>query len=176
MDCHGFEAWLDGGRSANAAADAHAAKCPACAERLRMTREVEGALAQRFAVAPAGFADRVMAALPARAGDAPVRVPEDRESPWPWWIEIALEPQTAAALALAALYVAAAPALIGVGLGAGRSLLVGLGAAADLLPPAASAPGPLWAVGAAAALAAGSIALFRGSTRLFARAARLRAR
>jgi hypothetical protein len=117
-----------------------------------------------------------MAALPARAGDAPLRVAEDRDSPWPWWIEIAREPQTAAALVLAALYVVAAPALIGVGLDAGRSLLAGLGTAADLLPPALAAPGPLWAVAAAAAFAAGSVALFRGSTRLFASVARLRAR
>jgi hypothetical protein len=176
MDCRGFEAWLDAGRPRDSAADAHAAGCRACADLVGTADDLEGALAQRFATAPAGFADRVMASLPPLNADAPLRIPEDRESPWPWWIQILFEPSSALGLALALAFALAAPSLIGTGREAVLTLMERFGTAGAALPEITSSPGSGLAIVLSAAIAVGSMGLFHGSIRLFARLTRLRTR
>jgi hypothetical protein len=116
MDCRDFERWLDDGRAEpeSAVARGHASECARCREALATTDEFEWALGQRFATTSADFTDRVMARLPERANE-PVTVPDDSESPFPWWIDVLREPSAALGLALGLLYAVAAPALIGVG-------------------------------------------------------------
>lgn len=180
MDCRGFGEWLDrrdaeeadGVTRGDLAAERHAAECAACAEELRDARELTGALGQRFASAPAGFTDAVMARLPARSDE--VRVPEDPESPWPWWLQILFEPSAALGLALGILYALLAPSLLTNGADVLPALLARLTALGPL-------PGLHWLDGfagivtAIAAAAVGGLGLFRGSTLLIDRLTRLRA-
>jgi hypothetical protein len=179
MDCRGFEEWLDEGRPANEANDeaaAHAAACDACARSLRHADEWEHALSQRFAVAPDGFTDRVMARLPARTADAALSVPEDRESPWPWWLSMLLEPAALSGLGLGVLYAALAPRL----LGSGRVLAPAI--VGRLTEIATACPDPVWLQGPAgrlvlvAAAAVTCVGLFFGSTALVGRLTQLRVR
>jgi len=179
MDCRAFEEWLDDGRprddaeTARAAAE-HAASCPACAAAAADADEWEHALEQRFAVAPEGFTDRVMARLPARTETEALSIPEDRESPWPWWLQMLLEPAAALGLLLGVVYAVAAPRL----LGTGRELAPSAIDAVSRLVGGIAAPG--WLHGPAGSLALIAVAavvclgLFRGSIALFDRISGLR--
>lgn len=102
MDCRSFERWLDAGRPApeRGPATAHAATCAACGELEAADHALTAALGQRFASAPTGFRDRVLAALPDRrpiAFSLPLVEPTD---PVPWLVRVLLQPSTALALAL----------------------------------------------------------------------------
>lgn len=181
MDCRDFERWLDEGRPAGdsvAARDAaaHAAACPTCAGALRDMDEWESALSQRFTVAPDGFTDRVMTRLPERAESEALSVPEDRESPWPWWLQALLEPAALLGLLLGMLYAVAAPTLMGTGRDVAPSLITRLTQLVTTLPDPTwlrSPAGQLVMIGAAVVV---SLGLFRGSIALFDRISRLRPR
>lgn len=103
MDCERFERWLNEGMEAavDAEGHAHAASCPRCGAALTAARALDAALGRPAVVAPADFAERVMARV-ARARAA-------RRFAWiepdtlPWWVRAAAEPATALSLALAAL-------------------------------------------------------------------------
>ena len=110
MKCSRFAAWLDAGAPDAMApkARAHAATCPACAQALTASAELEAILAEPGLHAPAGFTDRVLARVraaetdPARA----LRIQALRVAPanaLAWWIRAAAEPASACALVLAAL-------------------------------------------------------------------------
>jgi len=83
--CEELDRWLDEGRPpGGAGSEAHAATCLRCAAALRAAQGLERALAAALeAQAPAGFADRVMAALP-RPEAALARRRARRVSPWAW--------------------------------------------------------------------------------------------
>ena len=100
MRCAELRRWLDQGREkADASrASAHAATCPACAALLRADEEIERLLEGPLALAPTGFAERVMARLPAQRVSMPFLVP-----PIPWWLRAMCDPAAVLALALAGL-------------------------------------------------------------------------
>jgi len=112
MICSAFERWLDDGRpdEGRAAADAHAAACPACARQLGSMDELESLLSSRFAAAPTGLTDRVMEALPPRPAARVVAA--EPEPDFPWWVRLVQEPMVAASLVAAAGLLAAFPALV----------------------------------------------------------------
>ena len=112
MNCTEFADWLDRGGPEEASARRHAEQCAACAASLRGAEELERALRTPLAVAPADFTDRVMRRLPA-ISERTAPVPDDPDSPWPWWIQILFEPSAALGLALGLLYAVAAPRLLG---------------------------------------------------------------
>jgi hypothetical protein len=71
--------------------------------------EIEELLSGRFATAPAAFADRVMAELPARR--LRPAVPEiDPEPDFPWWVRLVQEPMVAASFLGSAALLAVLPA------------------------------------------------------------------
>ena len=104
MNCTTFEEWLDDGAppTGREAALAHGADCPACAALLEATRSLERLLGQRFAAAPAGFADGVLARLPDRRVES---LPLEVVSPpdLPWWSQMMMDPAVVASLVAAAL-------------------------------------------------------------------------
>jgi hypothetical protein len=106
MICADFEAWLDAGRPAEArtAALAHAASCASCAAALDADHVLDAMLRQRFASAPDGFTDRVMARLPVR--DASPRPAGDPEPVLPLWVRVAQEPLTIASFVLGSVFLA----------------------------------------------------------------------
>lgn len=168
MDCRAFEDWLNDGRPRDAAASAHdhRADCPACAESFVAADALESALSQRFATTPAGFTDRVMARLPAPA-DNPIRLPEDPGSPFPWWIQIVFEPSAILGLALGLVYAVAAPTLFGTGQETLPTVLNWISERTAPLPQLAWWNNSTAWLAAVAVLGGVSIALFRGSSRLF---------
>jgi hypothetical protein len=103
MDCDRFERWLDEGLGAEAGAEgaAHAASCARCGAALVAARALDAALERSAAVAPAGFAERVMERV-ALARQARLLAWFEPEV-LPWWVRAAAEPATALSLALAAL-------------------------------------------------------------------------
>lgn len=176
MNCHEFETWLDQGSPEDAAARQHERTCADCAERARAADGLEGALSQRFATAPDGFTERVMALLPARTGDEELTIPEDRESPWPWWVQILFEPSAALGLGLGILYAVASPTLLGTGQEVLPTLVTRVQSAVAALPQIGWLDGTSGAIALAGILVVTSLGLFRGSTLLFDRLARPRAR
>lgn len=114
MDCPTFESWLDDGRPVNGAAEEHAASCASCQRKLDAASAVEAALGQRFASVPPGFTDRVIAQLGDRK-EVRVSIPQDPESPWPWYLQILMEPTAALGLGLGLLYALLAPSILGSG-------------------------------------------------------------
>ena len=109
MNCLDFDRLLDQGEPSRLGPEslAHAEGCPRCARALASARGLERALDAHFAgadvLAPAGFADRVMArvaAASAVASRTPWCLAED---PLPWWTRLAAEPAVALAVALASL-------------------------------------------------------------------------
>jgi len=107
VNCASFTRWLDAGRPQGdaAAAHAHAASCARCTDALQATRELERMLARPAAIAPAGFADRVMARItaPEKAGSVMRRRIVWAPPGLPWWISAAAHPGTLLAFAVAAL-------------------------------------------------------------------------
>lgn len=111
MNCARFDRWLDGGRAADAEAEArtHARGCARCAAAREASLELEVALGAA-PPAPAGFADRVMArvadtpqgAAAAALAPAPVRALLDLPA-LPWWVRAAIEPGALLAAAASAL-------------------------------------------------------------------------
>lgn len=99
--CDGVEQWLNDGMPSRgaAAARSHARRCAACDQAIAAAVVLETMLGgMKTAMAPAGFADAVMARIDAepatsRAEAAPVAAP-------PWWLVFAAEPAAAVALAV----------------------------------------------------------------------------
>lgn len=106
MTCADFDRWLDAGRPAEArtAALAHAAACGACTASLDADHALDAMLRQRFASAPDGFTDRVMARLPAR--ETSLRPAGDPEPVLPLWVRVAQEPLTIASFVLGSVFLA----------------------------------------------------------------------
>lgn len=153
MDCPSFSRWLDAGRPAGdrGLAMAHTATCTACAELEASDRALTAALSQRFTSAPAGFQDRVLAALPARA--APTAVPiHEPVDPLPWFVRVLLQPSTALALALGGIVATHMDRLTDTAFGVGAATTAWW---SDLLPSVPSA----WASGLGGALMIGLLGL-----------------
>jgi anti-sigma factor RsiW len=103
VNCAEHEHWLDTGRAEahrNEAA-AHVAGCAACAAAEAADRAIAGLLSQRFATAPTGFTEAVLARLPARRPSPVIAEPPD---PYPWFVRMLLEPSTVLALVLGGVY------------------------------------------------------------------------
>jgi hypothetical protein len=179
MNCRDFRDQLDAGRPAGEEMRRHADVCPDCAASWVAQRELNDALRQRFAVAPDGFADRLMERLPAQApASSPARSPvpaplADDENVWPWWLQLLTEPAALLGLALGGLYAFVAPQLVGLSAGAVPSLerlgapWVGrIGAGLASLPTIEG-----WTIVGVLTVAT-TVALFRGSDVLFAHLAR----
>ena len=77
MNCNAFREWLDEGCADKnrRTARQHIGQCAECAREFEAARSIDWALGQRFATAPARFADRVMESLPARPGFDPATIP-----------------------------------------------------------------------------------------------------
>ncbi|MEZ5063455.1 MAG: hypothetical protein R3B81_01920 [bacterium] len=103
MNCSEYGDWLDAGRPTGerAAAEAHAAACAPCAAAAERDAALGSLLAQRFAVASPDFTASVLARLPAARRDF---VPESPPDPYPWFVQILLEPSTVLGLVLGGLY------------------------------------------------------------------------
>ncbi|MCA9753891.1 MAG: hypothetical protein KC591_16960 [Gemmatimonadetes bacterium] len=103
MNCSEFARWLDEGRPAGerAVADAHAAACARCAAADERDATIGSLLAQRFALAPPNFTASVLARLPAARREF---VPESPPDPYPWFVQILLEPSTVLGLVLGGVY------------------------------------------------------------------------
>lgn len=111
MDCRAFETWLEEGRDAavRAAAEAHAAACPACAERLAADDALVRELGAAAEPGPA-FTAAVMAGLPVRRRSVVPAV--EPELLLPWWAQLLREPEAALGLLLGAVYAASLPWLL----------------------------------------------------------------
>ncbi len=175
MTCASFDRWLDDGRPEieAASASAHARDCVRCARALDAMLELEAAL-EVTAPAPPGFTDRVMARVaavaqerPATAARSPLAGAPLLDSPFAWWVRIAMEPAVVLAAVLAAAVVAFGPSLVR---GAGE---VGAWLAAAV----ARAPrldGPAWpivAIGLLPVIACASWVIYRWSESLVAKGA-----
>jgi len=99
VTCHELERWLDEGMPPTSAAAFvdHAKTCPACGRAYAAALALEGALSLPPAMAPAGFADRVLARI-GHPRLAPVPV-----SSTPWWLRALIEPSGLLALLLIAV-------------------------------------------------------------------------
>jgi len=115
MNCGSVERWLDEGMPAasEAAAHAHAARCPVCGPRLARAGRLETILSAAASLtppAPAGFADRVLARVDAerarragagvRAAASPVRRPAHGLA---WWLRTGADPALPLGIALASV-------------------------------------------------------------------------
>jgi hypothetical protein len=106
MDCAAVDRWLDAGRPGEGRTKAltHAGACARCARSLAAARELDRVLAQRFATAPDGFTDHVMARLPARPPVRRAASPLDLDPVLPWWVRIVQEPLTVASFLLGIVF------------------------------------------------------------------------
>jgi hypothetical protein len=111
-DCARFAGWLDDGMPPPAAAahEAHASGCAGCAAALADARALDRALERALAVAPDGFAERVMARVErARLARLAAWIEPDL---LPWWVRAAAEPAVVLATTLAALVLWQYPLLV----------------------------------------------------------------
>jgi hypothetical protein len=102
-DCARLARWLDDGMPAadGPAHEAHARDCAGCAAVLAGARALDRALERALAVAPDGFADRVMARV-ARARLARLATWMEPDA-LPWWVRALADPAAVLATMLAAL-------------------------------------------------------------------------
>ncbi len=109
MDCRDFRDRLSASDAEEGLRE-HAERCPECATAWAAQQELEDALRQRFAAAPAGFSDRVMERLPARRAR---NVAPEVVDVTPWWLSWLTEPSALLGLTLGGLYALFAPRLFG---------------------------------------------------------------
>ena len=133
MTCAEFDRWLDEGAVAAPEREAleHLRTCARCAAALRAARELDVALADFAAPAPAGFTERVMR----RVVDAPRRVVAwAPAAEMAWWVRVAADPAVALALVVGGLVAWRGAALPGVAMSLVESALAKLPGAPPALP------------------------------------------